>query len=149
MDRVKVKVYMKDKNSKLPRYKTVGSSGADLYSTMNITLQPMERAIISTGLYVELPFGIEMQIRPRSGLAIKYGITLINCVGTLDCDYRGELGVPLVNLSNEPYTINIGDRIAQMVLNSYAVVEEWEVVEELEDLGETERGAGGFGSTGE
>jgi dUTP pyrophosphatase len=109
-----------------------------------ITLAPLERALVATGLYIALPEGTEAQIRPRSGLAAKHGITVLNTPGTIDADYRGEIKVILVNLSNEPFTINPGERIAQMVVARYEKVE-WE---EVESLDQTERGAGGFGSTG-
>ena len=109
-----------------------------------ITLKPLERAIIPTGLYIALPEGLEAQIRPRSGLAAKHGITVLNAPGTIDADYRGEIGVILVNLSNEPFVVNPGERIAQMVVARYESVE----FERVEVLDATERGAGGFGSTG-
>ena len=109
-----------------------------------VELKPLERKLIPTGLYIALPDGYEAQMRPRSGLAIKHGITLLNTPGTIDADYRGEIGVILVNLSNEPFVINDGERICQMVIASYQQVE-WEAVEVLDD---TERGAGGFGHTG-
>lgn len=130
----------------LPEYKTEGASGMDLLSanSEDIVLQPMERTLVPTGLYMEIPAGYEGQVRARSGLAIKHGLTLINAVGTIDSDYRGELRIPMVNLSNEPYTIKCGERIAQMIIAKYEKVEPVEV-EELED---SERGSGGFGSTG-
>ena len=130
----------------LPEYQTVGSAGMDLrvFLTEPVTLQPLERRLMPTGLYMELPQGYEAQIRPRSGLAIKRGLTLINTPGTIDSDYRGEIMVPLVNLSGEPQTINDGERIAQMVIAKYEQIS-WEVVTELES---TERGAGGFGHSG-
>ncbi|MCL4147123.1 UNVERIFIED_CONTAM: hypothetical protein GTU68_005619 [Idotea baltica] len=112
--------------------------------TENVILKPLERAIIKTGLFIELPMGIEAQIRPRSGLAAKSGITVLNSPGTIDADYRGEVGIVLVNLSNEPFIIENGERIAQMVIAKHERVE-WEPVEVLS---ETMRGAGGFGSTG-
>jgi len=144
---VMIKIYRDSALAVIPKYKTIGSAGADIYSIETITLQPGERAMIKTGLYFELPTGIEMQIRPRSGLAAKFGITMINCVGTLDSDYRGELLVPLINLSDEPYTISVGDRIAQMIFAEYerGCFDERENYEELE---KTERDKGGFGSTG-
>lgn len=130
----------------LPEYQTVGSAGMDLRVFLQepVTLQPLERRLMPTGLYMELPQGYEAQIRPRSGLAIKRGLTLINTPGTIDSDYRGEIMVPLVNLSGEPQTINDGERIAQMVIAKYEQIS-WEVVTELES---TERGAGGFGHSG-
>ncbi|WP_456243268.1 dUTP diphosphatase [Thermonema rossianum] len=142
---MKVKIVNKSKHP-LPSYATAGSAGMDLRANLNeaVTLQPLERALIPTGLYVQLPEGYEGQIRPRSGLSIKKGITLINCVGTLDSDYTGEIKLGVVNLSNEPYTIEDGERLAQLVVARYEQVE-WEPVETLEA---TERGEGGFGSTG-
>lgn len=130
----------------LPEYATEKSAGMDLKAniTESITLNPLERTMIPTGLSIALPDGTEAQIRPRSGLAAKYGISVLNAPGTIDADYRGEIKVILVNLSNEPFTINPGERIAQMVVARYERVE-WEAVETLD---ETERGAGGFGSTG-
>ena len=130
----------------LPHYETLASAGMDLRAHTNepITLQPLERGLIKTGLFIELPVGVEAQVRPRSGLALKKGITVLNAPGTIDADYRGEIGVILINLSNEPFTINAGDRIAQLVIAKYERAE-WK---EVESLTETERGAGGFGSTG-
>lgn len=144
---VGIKIYRDSPLAVIPKYKTKGSAGADIYATETITLQPGERAMVKTGLYFELPIGIEMQIRPRSGLAAKFGITMINCVGTLDSDYRGELKVPLINLSDEPYTISVGDRIAQMIFAKYEISRFLEV-SEYKELEKTERGKGGFGSTG-
>lgn len=130
----------------LPQYATELSAGMDLRAALDqsITLQPLERALVPTGLYVALPAGYEMQIRPRSGLAAKHGITVLNSPGTIDADYRGEIKVILVNLSNTPFEIVPGERIAQAVVAAHATVE-WRQVESLED---TQRGAGGFGSTG-
>lgn len=130
----------------LPEYQTAGSAGMDLrvFLSEPVTLQPLERRLMPTGLFMELPQGYEAQIRPRSGLAIKRGLTLINTPGTIDSDYRGEIMVPLVNLSAEPQTINDGERIAQMVIARYEQIS-WEIVSELES---TERGAGGFGHSG-
>ena len=130
----------------LPEYQTPLSAGLDIRANLDesVTLRPLERAMIPTGLFVELPEGCEMQIRPRSGLAAKHGITVLNSPGTIDADYRGEIKVILVNLSNEPFTIESGERIAQMIVARYEQIE-WQPVEEL---GATERGAGGFGSTG-
>ena len=135
------------KSGRMPSYETSGSAGADLRAWLpegSVTLQPGERRLISTGLFVELPPGIEAQIRARSGLSIKHGITMINGVGTVDSDYRGEWNVPLVNLGQEAYTIHDGDRIAQMVLARYEQAE----FRLSAEINETERGAGGFGSTG-
>lgn len=130
----------------LPHYETEASAGMDLRANISesITIKPLERAIVKTGLFMELPVGYEAQVRPRSGLAAKKGITVLNSPGTVDADYRGEIGVILVNLSNEDYTIENGERIAQMVISKHEHIS-WEEVEVLE---ETTRGAGGFGSTG-
>lgn len=130
----------------LPDYATPLSAGMDLRAAidMSITLAPLERAMVPTGLYVELPAGYEMQVRPRSGLAAKHGITVLNSPGTIDADYRGEIKVILVNLSNIPFEIVPGERIAQAVVAKHERVE-WQQVDSLE---QTERGAGGFGSTG-
>ena len=133
-------------NRILPEYKTEGAAGMDLCAAIDgpIELKPLERKLIPTGLKIELEHGYEAQIRPRSGLSIKHGITLINCVGTIDEDYRGEVCVPVVNISNEAYTIQPEERIAQMVIAKY----EQAKIEVVTELTETERGAGGFGSTG-
>lgn len=130
----------------LPSYETLQAAGMDLRAKLAnpITLQPLDRAIIPTGLFIELPAGYEAQIRPRSGLAAKSGITLLNSPGTIDADYRGELGVILVNLSKEDFIVEDGARIAQMVIAKYEQIG-WE---EVETLSETNRGGGGFGSTG-
>lgn len=142
---MKVKIVNHSKHA-LPEYQTPLSAGLDIRANLDesVTLRPLERAMIPTGLFVELPEGCEMQIRPRSGLAAKHGITVLNSPGTIDADYRGEIKVILVNLSNEPFTIESGERIAQMIVARYEQIE-WQAVEEL---GATERGAGGFGSTG-
>ncbi|MES2372538.1 MAG: dUTP diphosphatase [Bacteroidota bacterium] len=130
----------------LPHYATEGSSGMDMRAWLDadITLQPMERTLVPTGIFIELPQGYELQVRPRSGLAIKQGLTCLNSPGTVDADYRGELKVILINLSNEPQTIKTGDRIAQMVLQKVEKIN-WQPVVAIN---ETERGAGGFGHTG-
>jgi len=130
----------------LPAYQTDGASGMDIRAWLPepVTLQPMERKLIPTGLYIALPMGFEAQIRPRSGLAIKRGLTLINTPGTIDSDYRGEVMIPIINLSTEEQIINDGERIAQMIVSKYEKVH-WENVELLED---TARGAGGFGHSG-
>lgn len=135
-----------ESNNPLPAYATEGSSGMDVRAFINetITLQPLERALIPTGLFIELPQGFEAQIRPRSGLAIKQGITCLNTPGTVDADYRGEIKIILINLSNEAQSIQNGDRIAQMVIQKVEKVD-WSLSNELE---QTERSAGGFGSTG-
>ena len=142
---MKVKIVNKSRFA-LPEYQTPLSAGLDIRANLDqcVTLQPLERAMIPTGLYVELPEGCEMQIRPRSGLAAKHGVTVLNSPGTIDADYRGEIKVILVNLSNEPFTIEAGERIAQMIVARYEQIE-WMAAEELSS---TERGAGGFGSTG-
>ncbi len=129
-----------------PAYATGKSAGMDLKANIDgpITLGPLERAMVPTGLFIALPDGTEAQVRPRSGLAAKHGISVLNAPGTVDADYRGEVKVILVNLSNEPFVVNPGERIAQMVVAKYEKVE-WD---EVEVLDETERGAGGFGSTG-
>ena len=143
----KVKVKIVTKTGDVPKYETAGSAGMDLKADLktSVTLNPMERQLIPTGLFIELPIGYEAQVRARSGLSIKYGITLINAIGTVDSDYRGELKVPLVNLGNEPFVIKHGERIAQLVVTKHDIVQ-WEIVERLED---TDRGSGGFGHTGE
>lgn len=130
----------------LPQYQTELSAGMDLIANLDnpITLKPLERQLIPTGLYIALPKGYEAQIRPRSGLAYKHGITVLNSPGTIDADYRGEIKVLLINLSDTPFTINDGERIAQMIIAQHAQIE-WKLVEQLD---ETTRGAGGFGSTG-
>lgn len=130
----------------LPEYQTAGAAGMDLraWLPVPVTLQPMERKLVPTGLHIALPMGYEAQVRPRSGMAIKKGLTLVNTPGTIDCDYRGEIMVPMINLSQEPQTIEDGERIAQMVIAQYERIE-WSAAELLDD---TQRGAGGFGHTG-
>ena len=130
----------------LPHYETIASAGMDLRANIKeaITLKPLERTIVKTGLFIALPIGFEAQVRPRSGLAAKKGITVLNSPGTVDADYRGEIGVILVNLSNDDFTISDGERIAQLIIAKHERVN-WQ---EVEVLNETERGAGGFGSTG-
>lgn len=142
---MKVEIVNKSKHQ-LPSYATEASAGMDLRANIDepITLRPLERVLVPTGLYIALPVGYEAQVRPRSGLAIKKGITVLNSPGTIDADYRGEVCVILVNLSQEPFIIADGERIAQMVIARHEQVE-WNCVEVL---GETERGAGGFGHTG-
>jgi dUTP pyrophosphatase len=131
----------------LPAYETIASAGMDLRAVLQepVTLSPMGRAIVKTGLFIELPIGYEAQVRPRSGLAAKKGITVLNSPGTIDADYRGEIGVILVNLSNEAHVIEHGERIAQLVIAKHERAE-WQ---EVEALTETSRGEGGFGSTGQ
>ena len=130
----------------LPAYETPMAAGMDVRAnvTEDILLKPLERAMVPTGLFVEIPAGYEIQVRPRSGLAAKYGISVLNSPGTIDADYRGEIKVILVNLSNDGFIIKPGERIAQLVVAAHAVIE-WQAVE---SLSETDRGAGGFGSTG-
>ncbi len=143
---MKMKIIRMPHNRFLPEYKTEGSSGMDLYAAIDkeITLKPLERVLVPTGIKIEIPLEYEAQIRARSGLSVKHGITLINAVGTVDADYRGEVCVGLVNLSNEEYTIKPDDRIAQMVI---AKVEKADI-EVTTELAESSRGEGGFGSTG-
>ena len=140
-----------DRGLPLPAYETAGAAGADIRANLapesrdaGLVLQPMERAVVPTGIRVEIPLGFEMQIRPRSGLAVKHGISLPNTPGTIDSDYRGPLGVALINFGSEPYVIQHGDRIAQMIVAPVVQVQ-FEVVDSLSD---TARGEGGFGSTG-
>ena len=142
---MKVQIINKSKHQ-LPAYATIQSAGMDLRANLDqpITLAPMQRCLVPTGLYMALPIGFEAQVRPRSGLAIKKGITVLNSPGTIDADYRGEGCVILINLSAEPFVIEDGERIAQMVIARHEQVA-WEEVEVLDD---TERGAGGFGHTG-
>lgn len=142
---MKVKVINKSKHD-LPNYSTIASAGMDLRANLSIeiNLKPLERKIIPTGIFMQLPIGCEAQVRPRSGLAFKKGITVLNSPGTIDADYRGEIGVILVNLSSEEFVVTDGERIAQMVIAKHEKME-WVEVENLDD---SERGAGGFGSTG-
>ena len=142
---VKIKIVNRG-TQQLPAYATPQSAGMDLRAniTKPITLQPMERRIIPTGLHIALPEGYEAQVRPRSGLAFKHGITVLNSPGTIDADYRGEIGVILANLSNEPFVVNPGERICQMVVARHSTVV-WQTADSLSD---SERGAGGFGHTG-
>ena len=142
---MKVKIINKS-HHQLPQYATPQSAGVDLRANLSepVTLQPLQRALIPTGLFISLPVGYEAQVRPRSGLAIKKGITVLNSPGTIDADYRGEICIILVNLSNEPFVVNDGERVAQMVIARH---EQAELVE-VETLDETERGAGGFGHSG-
>ncbi|WP_428833134.1 dUTP diphosphatase [Porphyromonas macacae] len=144
-DKLNVRIVNKSHHL-LPQYATPASAGMDLRANLGepVVLLPMERKLIPTALFIELPSGCEAQIRPRSGLAFKSGITVLNSPGTIDADYRGEIKVLLINLSNEPFIINDGERIAQMVVARHGVVE-WEQTDSLED---TERGSGGFGHTG-
>lgn len=145
MDNIKVEIINKS-NNPLPEYATISSAGLDLRADISepIVLEPMQRMAVPTGIYIALPEGYEAQIRPRSGLALKHGITLMNTPGTIDADYRGEIKAIMANLSTEPFTIQPGERICQMVIARYAHAEWLEV----SNLDETERGNGGFGSTG-
>ena len=145
MDNVKVRIINKSDNE-LPQYSTLFSAGMDVRANLQspVTLQPLERRLIPTGLFIELPEGYECQIRPRSGLALKKGVTVLNSPGTIDADYRGEICVILVNLSAEPFVVNHGERICQMVVARHSTVE-WEIAD---SLSESERSSGGFGHTG-
>lgn len=145
MEKVKVKIVMED-GVELPKYETEGAAGLDVRAKLEepIILKPLERTLVPTGIRMAIPDGYEIQVRPRSGLALKHGITLLNTPGTIDSDYRGELKIIVINLSNENYTINNNERIAQIVLNKFEKID-YEVVLELDD---TERGTGGFGHTG-
>ena len=145
MDRIKVKIVNRSGHD-LPAYETFSSAGMDVRACREspITLAPLQRALIPTGLRIQLEHGYECQVRPRSGLALKKGITVLNSPGTIDADYRGEIGIILVNLSDQPFTINDGERIAQLVVTQYTRME-WETVSQLDS---TERGDGGFGHTG-
>ena len=142
---MKVKVINKSKHA-LPNYETIASAGMDLRANIDesIVLKPLERVLVKTGLFMELPVGFEAQVRPRSGLAYKKGITVLNSPGTIDADYRGEIGVILVNLSSDDFEIQDGERVAQMVVTKHEQIQ-WDESIELES---SERGAGGFGSTG-
>ena len=145
MTKIQVKIVKKSPNA-LPAYSTEQSAGMDLraWLTAPVTLQPLERKLIPTGISIALPQGYECQLRPRSGMALKRGLTLLNTPGTIDADYRGEIGVIVVNLSNEPQTIENGERLCQMVVARHETVD-WEAVDTLDS---TQRGAGGFGHTG-
>ncbi|WP_346316478.1 dUTP diphosphatase [Chitinophaga sp. YIM B06452] len=142
---IQVKIINRSANP-LPSYATADAAGMDLRANLEaaITLQPMERTLVPTGLFMELPAGFEAQVRPRSGLAIKQGLTLLNTPGTIDADYRGEIKIIVINLSTEPQTIQHGDRIAQMVIAPFVQA----TLAEVPELSDTERGAGGFGHTG-
>lgn len=145
MEHIKVKI-INDSPYDLPDYESLSAAGMDVRANISepVTLGPLERRLIPTGLRIQLPQGYECQIRPRSGLALKHGISLVNTPGTVDADYRGDIGIIVINLSNEPYTITPGERIAQMVINEY-VHADWVPVTSLD---KTERGEGGFGHTG-
>ena len=143
---IKVKFKKLNEKVKLPCYQTDGAAGMDVCAFLDepVTLKTLERKLIPTGLKMELPHGYEAQVRPRSGMSIKHGITLVNCVGTIDEDYRGEVCVPVINLSTEDFTINSGDRIAQIIISPVTKAQ----VDVAEELSDTQRGEGGFGSTG-
>ena len=143
---MKVDIKKLSENAVIPQYATEQSAGQDLHAVLEepVTLRSLERKLIKTDLAIALPMGYKADVRPRSGLALKHGITVLNTPGTIDADYRGNIGVILVNLSSEPFTINNGERIAQLVISKYERVE-WN---EVEELSETDRGSGGFGSTG-
>lgn len=145
MERIKVKI-INDSSNPLPAYETPSSAGMDVRARLEspVILKPLQRALIPTGLRIQLPQGYECQVRPRSGLALKHGISLVNTPGTIDADYRGEIGIIVINLSDEPYTITNGERIAQLVIKEYVNVT-WEQVDRID---ETTRGDGGFGHTG-
>jgi len=145
-DSIKVKVSRRGNALRfdMPSYMTPSSSGVDLRAAEEKTIEPGSWALIGTGLYLEIPIGYEAQVRPRSGLALKHGVTVLNAPGTIDADYRGEVGVILINLGREPFEVKVGDRIAQLVISAVCRVG----FEEVESLSETARGAGGFGSTG-
>lgn len=146
MEKVIVKIVRENDKIELPKYETLGAAGMDIRANITepIVLGSLERTLVPTGLKIAIPEGYEVQVRPRSGLALKHGITLLNTPGTIDSDYRGELKIIVANMSKDAYTINPGERIGQLVLNKVEQIE-WEVVETLD---ETERGAGGFGHTG-
>ncbi|HKK96377.1 MAG TPA: dUTP diphosphatase [Anaerovoracaceae bacterium] len=141
-----MKINIVSKSGIVPKYETEGSAGMDLRAYLDepMILKPMERKLVPTGLFIELPMGYEGQVRARSGLAIKKGIGLVNSIGTIDSDYRGELKIPMINFSDDEFLINTGDRVAQLIIAKYERVE----TELVEDLDETERGEGGFGHTG-
>ena len=142
---MKIKIINKSGNE-LPNYATVGSAGMDLRANLKdeIIIEPTKRKMIPTGIFIELPISYEAQIRPRSGLAVKFGVTVMNSPGTIDSDYRGEIGVCLINHGDSPFVVNNGDRIAQMVIAKHEIA----TIIETEDLSETVRGTGGFGHTG-
>lgn len=146
MENETVKIRIISKSGSVPRYETPGSAGFDLPAFLDepVTLAPGQRMLVPTGIYMELPEGFEAQVRARSGLAVKHGIGLVNGIGTIDSDYRGELRVPLINWGQEPFTIESGDRIAQVVIARYMRAE----LEPADSLSDTQRGEGGFGHTG-
>lgn len=141
-----MKIKIRSISGRLPSYETSGAAGMDIRAFLKepVTIEPGQRALVPTGLFMEIPAGFEAQIRARSGLAVRNGIGLVNGIGTIDSDYRGEIKIPLINWGDESFTVNDGDRVAQMIIASYETAE-WELSEELSD---TERGGGGFGHTG-
>lgn len=144
MTRVEIKRLSNGKDLPLPAYETAGAAGMDLRAAENVTLKPGARHLVATGLSIALPAGFEAQVRPRSGLAVKYGVTVLNAPGTIDCDYRGEIKVPLINHGAEDFVVARGDRVAQMVVAAVSRIT-WT---EVDDLAPTTRGDGGFGSSG-
>ncbi len=146
MEKIKLNIKILDNNKKIPYYATDGSAGMDITAGIDqpLEIKPFERKLVPTGMIIELPQGYEAQIRPRSGLSVKHGITLINCVGTIDEDYRGEVCVPLINLSDKIYEIQPGERIAQMIISPVQKVE----IQLINEINSTARNSGGFGSTG-
>jgi dUTP pyrophosphatase len=144
MTDVTVKVRRKSNEDRLPVYKTSGAAGCDVTAAMSVTIPPGGRCLVPTGLFLEVPEGYECQVRPRSGLALSHGVTVLNTPGTIDSDYRGEVGVILFNTSDQPYIVAVGDRIAQLVFAPVTRVK----FEEVKELTDTARGSGGFGSTG-
>ena len=146
MEKILLKIQKLNEKVSVPNYQTEGAAGMDLSAFLDtpITLKSLERKLIPTGIKIELPHGYEAQIRPRSGMSIKNGITLVNCVGTIDEDYRGEVCIPVINLSTQEFTINNGDRIAQMIIAPVTKAK----IQVVAELSETKRGEGGFGSTG-
>jgi len=141
---MKVEIVKLDKTLPTPFYAHHGDAGMDLYSAVELVLNPGERAIVPTGLKIAIPYGFEVQIRPRSGLAAKHGISIVNAPGTIDHQYRGELGIIMINHGKDPFSVKKGERVAQMIFNKI----EFAYLEEVEELSSTERGLGGFGSTG-
>jgi len=141
---MKVEIVKLDKTLPTPFYAHYGDAGMDLYSAIELVLNPGERAVVPTGLKIAIPYGFEVQIRPRSGLAAKHGISIVNAPGTIDHQYRGELGIIMINHGKEPFPVKKGERVAQMVFNKI----EFAYLEEVEELSSTDRGSGGFGSTG-
>ena len=144
MEKIKVQITKIKDNAKIPSYAHKGDTGMDLYSTEDYTIKPGERVLVSTGIKIALPNGFEAQVRAKSGLALKYGLTVLNAPGTIDSEYRGEVGVITINLGQETYEVKAGEKIAQLVIKNVCEAE----LEELDNLDDTTRGDGGFGSTG-